>query len=104
MTKTQTQLLKLMHDVMTAERGGGGAEETIYETTEVDETTMQAGAEQTELADVDEDEEEEDVTQLQREMKDTTIGATTIGFPDAEGTRVQLGGDTELLDSLMSDD
>jgi len=35
LTKLQTVLLKQMHDVMTLERGGGGAEETVVESTEV---------------------------------------------------------------------
>ena len=128
LTKLQTQLLKQMHDVMTLERGGGGAEETVADTTELahegEETATAAGAhgdaDATELAtelgdtvadvttaateDGDDDEEEEedgDVTQLRTEMRDTTlgIGSTTIGAPDAEGTRVGLE-DEEDSDSL----
>ena len=128
LTKLQTQLLKQMHDVMTLERGGGGAEETVVDTTELahegEETATAAGAhgdaDATELAtelgdtvadvttaateDGDDDEEEEedgDVTQLRTEMRDTTlgIGSTTIGAPDAEGTRVGLE-DEEDSDSL----
>jgi condensin complex subunit 3 len=120
LTKLQTQLLKQMHDVMTLERGGGGAEETVVDSTELahegDETeatvaAARGGADTTELgntevdgADDDEEDEEEDadVTQLRTEMKDTTlgIGSTTIGAPDAEGTRVVLDDeeDSEMLD------
>lgn len=128
LTKLQTQLLKQMHDVMTLERGGGGAEETVVDSTELanggDETQATAAgangdADATELAtelgdtvadgtaatvDDEDDEEEEDgdVTQLRTEMRDTTlnIGSTTIGAPDAEGTRVGL----EDEDSNLSDD
>lgn len=92
LTKLKNALLKQMHDVMTAERGGGGAEETVLETTEL---TVRPGVDVTEM--VDEEEEEEEVTQLQRTMRDTTIGATTIGAPDAEGTRMLLEGDSDLL-------
>jgi condensin complex subunit 3 len=127
LTKLQTQLLKQMHDVMTLERGGGGAEETVVDTTELaeggDETQATAAgahgdAEATELAtelgdtvadgttaavDEEDDEEEEDgdVTQLRTEMRDTTlgVGSTTIGAPDAEGTRVGLE-DEDDSDSL----
>ena len=78
LTKLQTALLKQMHDVMTLERGGGGAEETVVESTEVaqdedeDETgatvagARDGGAEATELestvaaSGAKEDEEEED--------------------------------------------
>lgn len=128
LTKLQTQLLKQMHDVMTLERGGGGAEETVVESTELaldgdaTEATVHAahdGAEATEVADTvadetatgaedDEDEgEDSDVTQLRTEMRDTTlgIGGTTIGAPDAEGTRVGLHDeeDSELLDDSDAD-
>lgn len=122
LTKLQTQLLKQMHDVMTLERGGGGAEETVVESTELaleDDTDAtvagaRGAADATELASTvadgaprhDEEEEEEDededadVTQLRTEMRDTTlgVGGTTIGAPDAEGTRVVLEDDSEMLD------
>jgi hypothetical protein len=51
----------------------------------------------------DEEEEDGDVTQLRTEMRDTTlnIGSTTIGAPDAEGTRVGLEDEDE---SDLSDD
>lgn len=114
LTKLQTQLLKLMHDVMTLERGGGGAEETVVDPTEVaqdedagDETAVtRGGADPTEaeisVADGDNSdaEEPEDVTQLRTEMRDTTLGLnrTSIGAPDAEGTRVMLEEDSEMLD------
>ncbi|KAK3073366.1 chromosome condensation complex Condensin, subunit G [Teratosphaeriaceae sp. CCFEE 6253] len=82
--KVYNELIKLVRDVATAERGGG--EETVLETTEM---FVGPGAEATEVVDEEEDAE---VTQLQR-----TMGNTTIGAPDAEGTRVQLGGDSELF-------
>jgi condensin complex subunit 3 len=84
-----------MNAVATAERGGGGAEETILETTEV-----QPGADESVADDLDEEVgEEADVTQVQKTLRDTTLGATTIGAPDAEGTRVQLGvEDTDMMD------
>lgn len=100
LTKLQNSLLKLMHDIATEERGGGG-EETILETTEL---TVRPGAEvgdDTEATTALEEEEEDDATlQLQREMGDATIGA-----PDAEGTRVQLGEpDSELDVSGLADE
>jgi condensin complex subunit 3 len=125
LTKLQTGLLKQMHDIMTLERGGGGAEETVVESTEVgqdedvDETSATvagAGPEATEFESTvaanvvkeEEDEEEDDedvdedpsVTQLRTEMRDTTlgIGGTTIGVPDAESTKIALDEDSEMLD------
>jgi condensin complex subunit 3 len=125
LTKLQTGLLKQMHDIMTLERGGGGAEETVVESTEVgqdedvDETSATvagAGPEATEFESTvaasvvkeEEDEEEDDedvdedpsVTQLRTEMRDTTlgIGGTTIGVPDAESTNIALDEDSEMLD------
>ncbi|KAF2721121.1 hypothetical protein K431DRAFT_312816 [Polychaeton citri CBS 116435] len=119
-TKLQTHLLKLMHDFMTTERGGGGDEITVLETTEMpvrsrmsamtaveegeDESTqLTSGKVNPSLgsgeADVDEEEEYSDATQLQREMRDTTIGA-----PDAEGTRVQLGSDDTEMSGLTDDE
>ena len=106
LTKMRNELLKQMNSITTAERGGGGAEDTILDTTEAPD--VQTGADETEgnvMDDFDEDAEaEEDVTQLQKTLRDTTLGATTfgattIGAPDAEGTRVQLGiEDTEMMD------
>jgi condensin complex subunit 3 len=128
LAKLQTALLKQMHDVMTLERGGGGAEETVVESTEVmqdgdevDETVAGAGTEATEFEstvvadrgvkqEAEETEEDEDddedvdedpsVTQLRTEMRDTTlgIGGTTIGVPDAESTKIVLEEDSEMLD------
>lgn len=77
LTKMRDLLLKNMNSIATADRGGGGAEETILETTEV-----QPGAEET-------------------IPEETVHGATTtFAAPDAEGTRVQLGlaEDTEMMD------
>lgn len=122
-TKLQKQLISLYRDIATAERGGDETVleptvlgDTVLETTEIDSTALApngggGGTEATEML-LDEDEEMEDVdvtTQLlQRStMRDTTLGATTIGAPDAEGTRVGLGGgggDTELLFSEEEDE
>lgn len=121
LTKVQNGLLKVMHDFMTEERGGGGAadETEIFGESGVGEVTEMVGE-----LDVDgkgakgeeeeeEDEKEEDVgegesqadvdEQLQREMS-TTLGAT-IGIPDAEGTRFEEEGYTitEVEDSEMMD-
>lgn len=155
LSKMKTQMLKIMHDVMTLERGGGGAEETVLDTTEApeqtevgEETEMPPPTEKkkrgrptkslasvaptepepTELTVADttaaaEDENEDaDVTQLRTEMEDASLASsprkslarssiltgvegTTMGFPDAEGTRVALAeGDTELLESSVLDD
>nr|POE87574.1 condensin complex subunit 3 [Quercus suber] len=120
--KLRKELLKQLNEVMTAERGGGGAEETVLDITELpvrkapaksldaeaEDTTAigdvpQTLAEQgtTTLLDSELDDEEEDITQHGR-----TMGNTTIGAPDAEGTRLNIEetGDTELLDSILSSD
>ena len=126
LTKLQTQLLKQMHDVMTLERGGGGAEETVVENggdeTQATAASALGDADATELAtelgdtvadnttaaaeeeEDDEEEEDGDVTQLRTEMRDTSlnIGSTTIGAPDAEGTRVGLEDEDDS--DLLSDD
>ncbi|KAK3679756.1 chromosome condensation complex Condensin, subunit G [Recurvomyces mirabilis] len=125
LTKMRDLLIAMMNAVMAAERGGGGAEETVVESTEfvendpttaeqttgagavadefselsVDEKTVVPGVETTALAtgEVEEgDELDDETTMLQR--TDAVGRDTTIGAPDAEGTRVVLGvGDTELL-------
>ncbi|KAI5364853.1 Putative armadillo-like helical, nuclear condensin complex subunit 3 domain-containing protein [Septoria linicola] len=111
LSKLQTALLKLMHDVMTEERGGG---DTVLETTELpdqsevadeseigDVTQTAAVGDATEVAE-GEDDQDSDVTQLQQDMKDATLGATTgltFGPADAEGTRIQLEyEDSEMMD------
>ncbi|KAF2768731.1 chromosome condensation complex Condensin, subunit G [Teratosphaeria nubilosa] len=91
LTKLKNLLLKLMHDVATAERGGGGEETTIIDATEV---PVRGGSDTG--VEVEEEEEEEETTAIDATK---TIGGTTIGAPDAEGTRVGLRGDSELLDS-----
>lgn len=97
MTKLQTSLLKLMHDIATAERGGSG-EDTV-----VDETAMGQ----------DDDADEDEVTmQLQRELE-----MTKIENPDAESTRIDesvqeydfsgMADDKDvqdLLDSMVDED
>ncbi|KAF2483369.1 nuclear condensing complex subunit [Neohortaea acidophila] len=92
LTKLRDALLKLMNAVTALERGGGGAEETVVESTEV-----QHGAEEEEIE--EEVEEDEDLTVMQRTLRDTTLGGTTMGVPDGEGTRVVLGvEDSEMMD------
>ncbi|KAK3712110.1 chromosome condensation complex Condensin, subunit G [Vermiconidia calcicola] len=102
--KLRDVLIKMMNVVATAERGGGGAEDTVVDTeTVVESTEVGTGAGGGDIMDSFADEEEEKVS------RDTTVGATTpgattfgastIGMPDAEGTRVVLGGDdTEMMD------
>jgi len=86
--KLYEDLIKMVRDVAMAERGVG-AEETVVESTGM---TVLPGAEATEVGTEVEEDEDEEVTQMQRTMRDTTIGA-----PDAEGTRVQVEVDSELL-------
>lgn len=115
MTKLQTSLLKLMHDIATAERVGGGdetiADETLLARPEAD-TTMHstAGAEDEEE---DAEVEEDEVTmQLQRELK-----MSKLEQPDAESTRIDeslqeydfsgMADDKDvqdLLDSMVDED
>ena len=75
LAKLQTAMLRLVREVAEAERGGDETvlqveDERVVESTEVavDDTEMDV---------------EEEVTRLGAELRDTTIGA-----PDAEGTRV----------------
>jgi condensin complex subunit 3 len=114
LAKLREQLMKLVHDVMTLERGGG---DTIAEGTEVggedEEDGSAAASSQTRAGinpeEVEDEEEEEDdddendvTAQLNREMRDTTVGFTTAIVPDAEGTRIHLLGgqdeDSEMMD------
>lgn len=109
LTKVQNGLLKTMHDFMSAERGGGGVDETEAE---VGEVTEMVGELDVSTVGADDEEEEGDGEesqadvdeQLAREMS-TTLGAT-IGVPDAEGTRFDVGEEytvTEIEDSEMMD-
>ena len=107
LTKIQTTLLKLMHDIATAERGGHGGEETVLEDadatvvqrTDVDETAQSV----TGAAAEDEEEEAENDpvnAQLRRELEHTSIED-----PDAEGTRMDIDEEMEDYDfSGMADD
>ena len=114
LTKLQTTLLKLMHDIATAERGG--SEETAIEGTAIEEpTVLQPADEDTvqsvtgaEVKQEDEDEEETQVeddhdpvnAQLRRELE-----STRIEDPDAEGTRMDIDEEMEDYDfSGMADD
>jgi condensin complex subunit 3 len=105
LTKIQTTLLKLMHDIASAERGGHGGEETVIEDatvvqrTDVDETAQS-------VTGAAADEEEEDAgddpvnAQLRRELEHTSIED-----PDAEGTRMDIDEEMEDYDfSAMADD
>jgi condensin complex subunit 3 len=107
--KMQTTLLKLMHDIATAERGGGG-EETVFEDatavqrTDVDETAQS-------VTGADAREEEEEATEV--EAEDDPVNAqlrrelesTRIEDPDAEGTRMDMDEEMEDYDfSGMADD
>jgi condensin complex subunit 3 len=105
LTKIQTTLLKLMHDIASAERGGHGGEETVIEDatvvqrTDVDETAQS-------VTGAAADEEEEDAVddpvnaQLRRELEHTSIED-----PDAEGTRMDIDEEMEDYDfSAMADD
>ena len=116
LTKLQTSLLKMMHDIATAERGG---EETVLDATVVPQAPTHTGVDDSLDAEAgagteeEEDEEEDEVTaQLQREME-----MTTIESPDAESTRLDdslqeydesgLADDKdvqELLDSMLDED
>lgn len=103
LTKLQTSLLKLMHDIATAERGGGDEEtildETIAPRHDVDMTLhSQAGAEEdeTEL----EPDEDEVTMQLRRELE-----STRLENPDAESTRLDVDDSVQEYDfSGMADD
>ncbi len=92
LSKLQKQGLNLIREIMTAERGGGGTEETVLETTE-----LPVAGNGTEMMGEEDGEEGGDVTQMQPTMRDATLGATTFAAPDAEGTRVGLEGDSDLL-------
>jgi condensin complex subunit 3 len=108
LTKIQTTLLKLMHDIATAERGGHTEETvleeaTVVQRTDVDETTQSVtGAEAREEEEEQEEEAENDPVnaQLRRELE-----STRIEDPDAEGTRMDIDEEMEDYDfSGMADD
>lgn len=107
LTKVQNGLLKGLHDAMSAERGGGVDETEVGEVTdmvgELGVTEQTKGGVEEEEDDDDVEESQADVDeQLQREMS-TTLG-NTIGVPDAEGTRFDVGEEyTEVEDSEMMD-
>lgn len=114
LTKLQTVLLKLMHDIVSAERG---TEETVVEETGLEqenaETTLHStgGADEhgedveqegEDREEQEEDEEEDEATlQLRRELETTRID------PDAEGTRMDIDMDESMQEydfSGMADD
>lgn len=112
LTKMQTTLLKLMHDIATAERGGGGEETVVEETTvmqrgEVDETAQSVTGAEAQVK----QEEEEDATEV--EVEDDPVNAqlrrelesTRIEDPEDEGTRMDVDETMEDYDfSGMADD
>lgn len=103
LTKLQTTLLKLMHDVATAERGGGGEEETVLDETVVPPTPAPERPSRqqpvyesdVDMMDVDED----DATmQIKREME-----ATRLEDPDNEGTVLEdtvVGADASVMEDF----
>lgn len=114
-SKLQTSLLKLMHDIATAERGG---EETVLEDTvlpgrEANMTVQSTTGAVEEDEEEEEEEKEDEVTaQLRREME-----ATRLEVPDAESTQLDdsvqeydfsgMADDKdiqELLDSMVDED
>lgn len=107
LTKLQTSLLKLMHDIATAERGGGGDdEETVLDETmapqhNVADTTLHshAGAAEEEETELELDEDEVTM-QLRRELE-----STRLENPDAESTRLDVDESVQEYDfSGMADD
>lgn len=110
LAKMQTTLLKLMHDIATAERGGGGEETVVEDATAVQRTDVDETAQSVTGADAREEEEEEATeveaeddpvnAQLRRELE-----STRIEDPDAEGTRMDMDEEMEDYDfSGMADD
>ena len=110
LAKMQTTLLKLMHDIATAERGGGGEETVVEDTSPVQSTGIDETAQSVTGADAREEEEEEATeveaeddpvnAQLRRELE-----STRIEDPDAEGTRMDIDEEMEDYDfSGMADD
>ena len=111
LAKMQTTLLKLMHDIATAERGGGGEETVVEDATVVQRTDVDETAQSVTGAEVREEEEEEEATEV--EAEDDPVNAqlrrelesTRIEDPDAEGTRMDIDEEMEDYDfSGMADD
>ena len=113
LTKMQTTLLKLMHDIATAERGGHGGEETVIEdATVVQRTDVDITAQSVTGAEAREEEEEE-ATEVEVDAESDPVNAqlrrelesTRIEDPDAEGTRMDIDEEMEDYDfSGMADD
>lgn len=111
LAKMQTTLLKLMHDIATAERGGDGEETVVEDATVVQRTDVDETAQSVTGADAREGEEEEEATEV--EAEDDPVNAqlrrelesTRIEDPDAEGTRMDIDEEMEDYDfSGMADD
>lgn len=103
LTKLQTTLLKLMHDIASAERG---LEETVVEETGINEedaeTTLHAAVGADEEEENVKEEDDEVTLQLRRELE-----TTRIEDPDAEGTRMDIDMDDSMQEydfSGMADD
>ncbi|EMC94276.1 hypothetical protein BAUCODRAFT_26438 [Baudoinia panamericana UAMH 10762] len=75
LAKMQVNLLKMIREAVTAER---------------------------EVEDPQEENEDYTVTALEDSVRDITLDG--MGMPDAEGTRVQLGGDADLLSEMEEED
>jgi condensin complex subunit 3 len=106
LAKIQTTLLKLMHDIATAERGGHAEETILEDATVVQRTDVDETAQSVTGAEAKEEEEEEEAendpvnAQLRRELE-----STRIEDPDAEGTRMDIDEEMEDYDfSGMADD
>ena len=90
LTKLQTQLLKQMHDVMTLERGGGGAEETV-----VDSTELANGGDETQATTAGAN-GDADATELATELGDTVADGTAATVED-EDDEEEEDGDVEYM-------
>ena len=95
LTKLQTGLLKLMHDIASAERGG---EETVLDETAIAATPSRRR--KTRTASSEEDEEEEATQQLRREMNATQIedGEEDTTHITAIGDATQAGAEVGSYD------
>jgi condensin complex subunit 3 len=112
LAKIQTTLLKLMHDIATAERGGHGEEIVLEDATVVQRTDVDETAQSVTGADAREEEaEEEEATEVDAENDPVNaqlrreLESTRIEDPDAEGTRMDIDEEMEDYDfSGMADD
>lgn len=89
LTKLQTQLSKLVVDDATTETGA--AEETVMQS--IEPSQLRTTAVKVETL-TENDTEDPVISQLRSELRESTIG-----IPDAEGTRMMLHDDDDLLNS-----